>query len=279
MAASVPMTSLSPPDRPVSGVVVAVKDLSRAKTRMTALPAALRGRLAALMAVSVARAWGEVVDRVALVTTAPGIGPLLAAYGVEASVVADPRAGLNPAFGAGEQALRDAGCELVVACMADLPALTAGDVADVVNQCAGTGRWFVRDAAGTGTTLLAARGVALAPAFGPDSAARHLKSGAVELEAADGVRLDADEPADLLRAAGLDLQEPVAALVDGSALARHTTATVVGAQGAGWELLLASGSRAYASAAASGPELKRLVQGQRVHVVRGADGGVRHLWI
>lgn len=273
------MTSLLPPDHPRSGVVVAVKDLSRAKTRMTALPAALRGRLAALMTVSVARAWSGVVDRIVLVTTAPGIGPLLAAHGVTATVVPDPRAGLNAAFEAGERALRAEGCELVVACMADLPALTGSGVAEVVAQCAGTGRWFVRDATGTGTTLLAARGVELAPAFGPDSAARHLASGAVELQAGAGVRLDADEPADLLRAAGLGVGDPVAALIDGAALARHTTGTVVGPSGEGWQLLLASGSRAYAPADALGPELRRLVQGQRVHLVQGVDGGVRHLWI
>lgn len=270
------MTSAGPAS---TGAIVAVKDLSRAKTRMVALPAALRGRLAALMAVSVTRAWSEVVHRVVVVTTAPGIAPLLAAHGVRASVVPDPRAGLNAAFEAGEQALRGEGCELVVACMSDLPAFTARDARGVLEGCAGTGRFFVRDAAGTGTTVLAASNEPLDPAFGPLSAARHLASGAAEIPASAAVRLDADEPADLLRAVTLGIQDPTAALLAGGGLPHHTSGTVVGRRGEGWEVIVASGSKAYAPAGALGPELRRLVPGQRVHVVRGGDGTVRHVWI
>lgn len=262
-----------------AGVAIAVKDLARAKTRMAALPAALRGRLAALMAIAVARAWSEVADQVMIVTTAPGIEPLLAAHEVRATVVPDPRAGLNAAFEAGEQALRAAGCDLVIACPADLPALTADDLAGVLAHCRGPGRWFVPDAAHTGTTLLLARGQALAPAFGPDSATRHAESGAVSLPAADGVRLDADEPADLLAAAALGLADPVARFLDGAVLARHTTATVAGRSAQGWELVLASGSRAYAPEGALGPEVRRLAPGQRVHLARAADGEVRSVWL
>lgn len=291
-----------------------IKDLSRAKSRMTALAPAHRGRLAALMAVTVARACAEVVDQLVVVTTAPGIGPLLAAYGPAVRVVADPRSGMNAAINAGAAALLVDGCEFIVATVADLPALTATDLADTLTGCVGTGRWFVRDDVGTGTTLLAARGVPLSPLFGPDSATRHADSGAQELAVAAGLRLDADQPDDLLRAIPLGLDEPVASLIADGQLAEHTTGTVVGpgwsglkargpgvsgpetgavgtvgpdqegstgmgAGGDGWEVVLAAGTRAYAPASALGREFRSLAAGQRVHLVRDAAGGIRHLWI
>ncbi|HHV22424.1 MAG TPA: 2-phospho-L-lactate guanylyltransferase [Propionibacterium sp.] len=269
-----------PPALPCrAGAVIAVKDLSRAKSRMAALPPAHRGRLAGLMAVVVAKACAEVLDAVVIVTTAPGIGTLLAAHGVSVRVVADPRSGLNAAFEAGAQALVESGCELVVACMGDLPALTPAGLADALAGCSGHGRWFVRDDEETGTTLLAARGASLAPAFGPDSATRHMDSGAVELTASAGLRLDADTPDDLLRAAALGIGHPVSPLIDGDQIARHTTGTVVGGSGEGWELLLTTGFRTYAPAGALAPEVRQLAPGQRVHLVRTADGAVRHLWI
>lgn len=262
-----------------AGAVVAVKDLSRAKSRLGVLPAALRGRLASLMAVTVTRALSEVVDDVAVVTTAPGIGPLLTAYGVAAQIVADPRAGLNAAFEAGETVLRGHGCALVVACMADLPALSAEAVGAALTPCTGRGRWFVRDAAGTGTTLLAAHEAALTPAFGAGSAARHAASGAQELSADERLRLDVDELPDLEAAAALGLGPPVTALLPGGRIGRHTTGVVAGADGDGWTVVTAAGSRAYAPASALGPDVRRLAAGQRVHLVREAAGSVGHVWI
>ncbi len=58
-------------------------------------------------------------------------------------------------------------------------------------------RGYVPDSAGTGTTMLTALpGVALDPAFGPDSAARHDLI-AHRLPAAAGLRLDVDTASDL----------------------------------------------------------------------------------
>ena len=91
----------------------------------------------------------------------------------------------------------------VVALVGDLPALRPEDLADVLAQAARHSRGFVPDAAGTGTTLLSARpGTALAPAFGPDSAARHA-AGASRLDARPGLRLDVDTAADLRAATEL----------------------------------------------------------------------------
>lgn len=276
----VPEPAQAAADPGLVGAVVAVKDLSRAKSRMTTLPAALRGRLASLMAVTVTAALTDVVDHVVLVTTAPGLGPLLDEYGLSAPVVADPRGGLNAAFESGENALRATGCDLIVACMADLPALNADAVRAALAACTGTGRWFVRDAVGTGTTLLAARGTPLAPAFGPGSAQRHAGSGAREVVADDRLRLDADNADDLTRAIALGVSPPVTALVDQGALGAYTTGTVAGLSPEGrWPIVTAAGTRAYAEPAALGAELRRLAPGQRVHLVHSADGTVRHVWI
>lgn len=262
-----------------TGAVVAVKDLSRAKSRLGALPAALRGRLASLMAVTVIRALSEVVDDVVVVTTAPGIGPLLTAYGVAARIVADPRAGLNAAFEAGETVLRGHGCALVVACMADLPTLSGESVRAALAPCTGRGRWFVRDAAGTGTTLLAAHDADLMPAFGSGSAARHAASGAQELRADARLRLDVDELPDLEAAAALGVGHPVTALLPGGQIGRHTTGVIADADRDGWTIVTAAGGRAYAPASALSPDVRRLTAGQRVHLVREAAGTVGHVWI
>jgi 2-phospho-L-lactate guanylyltransferase len=116
-------------------------------------------------------------------------------------VLPDAGGGLNPALAAAaaELARRFPG-DGVVAMVGDLPALRAADLLAVLHQAPVAGRSFVRDLDGSGTTLLAAGpGSQLAPLFGPDSARRHLASGARELEAAASVRCDVDSAADLRR--------------------------------------------------------------------------------
>ncbi|MFD5542522.1 2-phospho-L-lactate guanylyltransferase, partial [Streptomyces sp. NPDC127079] len=88
----------------------------------------------------------------------------------------------------------------------DLPASRPGLWAGLLDAAAEFPRAFLPDAAAIGTTLLAAApGSALAPAFGPDSRARHAASGAVELPVADvdSVRQDVDTGADLRTALAL----------------------------------------------------------------------------
>jgi 2-phospho-L-lactate guanylyltransferase len=64
----------------------------------------------------------------------------------------------------------------------DLPALRSEDLEAAFAAGSGHARWFVADADGTGTTLLAASGgTLLFPAFGPGSRAAHTRSGAVDL--------------------------------------------------------------------------------------------------
>jgi 2-phospho-L-lactate guanylyltransferase len=86
----------------------------------------------------------------------------------------------------------------VAAMCADLPCLAPGDL-DSALAAGMTPRWFVADAPGTGTTLLAAGpGVDLDPHFGPGSARRHEESGAVPVRAdLPTLRMDVDTESDL----------------------------------------------------------------------------------
>jgi 2-phospho-L-lactate guanylyltransferase len=81
---------------------------------------------------------------------------------------------------------------------ADLPALRSDDL-DAALSAGLSPRWFVGDADGTGTTLLAAApGADLDPHFGPASARRHEDSGAVPVRAAvPSLRRDVDTDRDL----------------------------------------------------------------------------------
>lgn len=188
-------------------VVIPVKRLAEAKTRLRPASAAaglLHEDLVLALASDTVRAAVAcpVVAEVIVVTEDPLASRVLAGLG--ARVVPDrPAAGLNPALArvAGRVADRP-----VAALTADLPALRPQELADAlrtVNHRPG----FVADAAGTGTTLLAApTGAAFSPRFGPDSAARHAAAGARQLTGTwPGLRRDVDTGADLAHAQALGL--------------------------------------------------------------------------
>jgi 2-phospho-L-lactate guanylyltransferase len=92
----------------------------------------------------------------------------------------------------------------VAAMCADLPALQTDDL-DTALAAGMTPRWFVADASGRGTTLLAAGpGVDLDPHFGAGSAHRHEQSGASPVRAEIAtLRMDVDTEADLAQARDL----------------------------------------------------------------------------
>lgn len=101
---------------------------------------------------------------------------------------------------AAEARRRWPGARPVTVC-ADLPALRAEDLDAALAAAATCRQAFVRDHAGTGTTLYAAAPEAFAPRFGTGSARAHLDAGAVELDdVAPTLRTDVDSPADLGRA-------------------------------------------------------------------------------
>ena len=207
-----------PQPTPLSwSLVIPVKELALAKSRLSGLAGPRRAELALAMAAdTVAAAVAcPVIAAVIVVTDDDVAGAALGRLG--AVIVPDqPAAGLNPAlvFGAAYADARWPGRGRA-ALAADLPALGP---AEIGRALAAASRWpeaFVPDAAGSGTTLYTAGPAAqFCPRFGPGSRDRHRAGGAAELDLADvpGLRRDVDTPADLRSAAGLRLGPRTAAL-------------------------------------------------------------------
>jgi 2-phospho-L-lactate guanylyltransferase len=198
------------------GVVVPVKRLAVAKTRLGAYGDALRQSLALAFAADVVLAARTcpAVAAVLVVTDDERARAALSAPHVRI-VPDDPDAGLNPALDHGADLLRLSEGTLAVATVSsDLPSLRAPDLEVALRAVPAGGRGFVADAAGTGTTLLAAdAGAHLAPSYGPGSAERHARSGAVLLAGTAALRRDVDTPADLRAAARLGVGPHTRALL------------------------------------------------------------------
>ncbi|KWW99632.1 2-phospho-L-lactate guanylyltransferase [Carbonactinospora thermoautotrophica] len=208
-------TSTAPPSW---CLVVPVKLLAHAKTRLAGLAGARRAELALAFAadtITAALRCPRVVEVIA-VSDDPRARELLTGLG--ATVVPDePDAGLNPALahGAAVASERRPACG-VAALSADLPALRPDELARALDAAAGHRRAFVPDAAGVGTTLLAAAPRApLEPAFGGRSRDRHRHQGAYELvlPGIDSVRRDVDTEADLAAALALGVGARTAAVL------------------------------------------------------------------
>ncbi|MFC4589723.1 2-phospho-L-lactate guanylyltransferase [Sphaerisporangium corydalis] len=199
-------------------IVVPVKTLVAAKTRLAAATGPYRSALAVAIAcdtVSAALACRDVA-RVIVVTGDPVPAQALAALG--AHVVPDPDAGLNAALrSGGAEAVRLAPDGPVGALQADLPALRPAELGVALASAADFDQSFVPDAAEIGTTFYGVRpGVAFRPRFGGESRARHLGGGAKELTP-DGIpsmRCDVDTPADLERALALGVGPRTAEVVE-----------------------------------------------------------------
>jgi 2-phospho-L-lactate guanylyltransferase len=197
-------------------LVVPVKVLARAKTRMSTAAGPHREALALAVATdTVAAALRcERVRDVIVVTDDPVPAADLAALG--ARVVPDePDAGLNPALVHGA---RQAPAGSPVGAMsADLPALRPDELSRVLAAAESAPEAFVPDALGVGTTLYTARpGVRFAPAFGGDSRTAHRAQGARELllYGIDSVRRDVDTLEDLKAAMALGLGPRTAEIAD-----------------------------------------------------------------
>lgn len=197
------------------GVVVPVKRLRLAKSRLSAYGDDTREGLALAFAADVVLV-ARVVARVLVVTDDPVAAALLCSLGAEVTAD-DPDAGLNPALAHGADLLRATDPGLAVATLsADLPALRSEELRAALGQVGPGQRGFVTDISGTGTTLLAAGPLAaLGPAFGPGSRAAHLCSGARELTAGPGLRHDVDTPEDLRAALLLGVGPRTRAVVTG----------------------------------------------------------------
>jgi 2-phospho-L-lactate/phosphoenolpyruvate guanylyltransferase len=198
-------------------LVIPVKTLVAAKTRLAAATGPHRTRLAVAVASdTVAAALScPLVARVIVVTSDPAAAGPLAALGAE--VVHDPDRGLNTALRTGAaHAVRVAPGHSVGALQADLPALRPAELAVALTAAAEFDHSFVPDALEIGTTFYGVRpGMAFTPTFGGESRAKHLAGGAKELcvPGIDSVRRDVDTPDDLRAAIVLGLGRHTAAVV------------------------------------------------------------------
>ncbi len=191
-------------------VLMPVKVLAEAKSRLAALAGERRGELALALACDTVTAvlGTDQAARVIVTTDDEVAGGTLAGLG--ALVIPDePRDGLNAALrhGAGYASSRWPGSG-TAALSADLPALRAAEIGRALRAAAAWPAAFVADAAGDGTTLYTAvPGTPFRPAFGLGSRARHAAGGATELDlpGVPGLRRDVDTPADLRGAAALGL--------------------------------------------------------------------------
>ena len=198
-------------------LVVPVKVLAHAKSRLAVLAGPHRPALALAMAAdTVAAALAcPVVHRVIAVTDDAAAAQVLAGLG--ALVTGDkPGRGLNPALrhGAVLAAARWPGSG-IGALAADLPALRPAELDLGLREAARWEHSFVPDASGAGTTLYAARpGARFRPRFGRRSAEQHRADGAVELSMPGlaSLRRDVDQPRDLSAASDLGVGPHTAAV-------------------------------------------------------------------
>jgi 2-phospho-L-lactate/phosphoenolpyruvate guanylyltransferase len=195
---------------PSWSVVIPVKVLAHAKSRLTGLTGPRRADLALAMAADTvaAASAADPVRTVLVVTDDPDVASVVTGLG--AVVLADsPAAGLNEALTHGAAYSRvnwpERGCAGLAA---DLPALRPAELSRALIAAGRVGQAFVADADRTGTTMYAAAaGTEFRPQFGIGSRNRHVAAGAAELDLAglDGLRRDVDTVDDLRSAAALGL--------------------------------------------------------------------------
>jgi 2-phospho-L-lactate guanylyltransferase len=187
-------------------VVVPVKRLAEAKSRLETTPLEARPELAlafGLDTIAAARA-AVSVGTVVVATSEPRAiealeladDPALA----RVQIVPDPGGGLVAALRAGLAAVRATRSAdgAVGVLLGDLPALRPTELDAALGAAAAHALAMVADADGTGTTLLTGLRVRdVVPRFGPGSAAAHARAGHVALAAAPGLRRDVDTAEDL----------------------------------------------------------------------------------
>lgn len=211
-------------------VVVPVKLLSRAKTRLIGAADGGRGDqdahralvLAILEDTVRAALAAQGLRRVLVVTADPRVAMLAQEWGADV-LQGEPPGGLNVCLEHAARLLRRRDPHAVVGVLqGDLPALRPIELSAGVEAAAGR-RSFCADREGSGTTLLlSAPGGDLDPRFGPGSARAHVQTGAVSLHGPwPSLRHDVDSPADLAVASGLGLGACTARLLMQRATSPH----------------------------------------------------------
>ena len=197
-------------------LLVPVKALERAKSRLVVSSHGHRVPLMRAFALDAitAAARSALVRQVYVVTDEPGLD-----VGGAMLLPDEGEGDLNQALVRAALRVRLLDPSLAVAAMcADLPSLRTDHLDDAL-RAGLSPRWFVADASGTGTSLLAAGpGVDLDPHFGLGSAARHEASGAAPVRAEVAtLRMDVDTLEDLARARLLGVGDHTAAALDATA--------------------------------------------------------------
>ncbi|MCV7408570.1 2-phospho-L-lactate guanylyltransferase [Mycobacterium florentinum] len=187
-------------------LIIAVKRLAAAKTRLAPVfSARTRETVVLAMLVDTVTAAAGVASVGSITVITPDEDAAAAAAALGAQVITDPTPEghddpLNHAIVTAERSVAESFSN-VVALQGDLPALQTQELAEAITAARQHRRSFVADRLATGTAALCAFGTPLDPQFGSDSAARHRRSGAIELTGAwPGLRCDVDTPADLVAA-------------------------------------------------------------------------------
>jgi 2-phospho-L-lactate guanylyltransferase len=223
-------------------VVMPVKTLALAKTRLVDLPPGQRAELALAMAIDAAEAVlaaSGVVHGLVVVTSDPFVSADVVDLSPDRVLVVDDAAskGLNDAARLGiAAAARWRPGRGVAVMTADLPALRSEELAAVLAMSVADEVIAVADTEGSGTTMLASRASsAIVPRFGIASFARHVSAGArgLDVVVGPGLRRDVDRLRDLDAARALGVGRRTAALSHigppdmrrGPASAAHTVET------------------------------------------------------
>ncbi|WP_459973806.1 2-phospho-L-lactate guanylyltransferase [Nocardioides pyridinolyticus] len=189
-------------------VLVPVKHLSVAKTRMALPPADRATLVVSMLRDTVRSALGAAgVEAVHVVSGDPLVADVAHREGAE-SLLVDGTMGLNAELVVAARQLPSGATDGVAVVLADLPCLTSAVLSRVLAAAAPGVQGYVEDLHGTGTTiLLAPGGVPLRPAFEGGSAARHARLGRVigPVEGLARARRDVDTLGDLGQAAALGL--------------------------------------------------------------------------
>lgn len=206
-------------------LVLPVKELDRAKTRLVPPSPLARPDLAHAMARDTLEAAVAAVsaERVLVVTSDARAVAAAAELGVR--TLPDPAAGLDAAVLAGLRVVREAagedartGAETVpglAVLLGDLPSLRAEDLTRALVRCTAYPEAVVPDAAGTGTVLLTSTRGLPHPSFGPGSADRHARRATrLDLDL-PRLRRDVDTVADLRAATALGVGRHTAAVLRG----------------------------------------------------------------
>lgn len=211
------------------GLIIAVKRLGAAKSRLSALfgPEERERVVLAMLVDTLASARAvPVVGSITVVTPDPVVAAAVTDLGAE--VVADRTTAGHP--DPLNNAILTAFSQVslttpnIAVLQGDLPALRSAELSAALASAAMQSRSFVADRQGTGTSALFAFGAPLDPRFGSDSARRHRDSGAIQLAGEwPGLRCDIDTPEDLAEARILGVG---AATADAILLSRPLNAAI-----------------------------------------------------